>query len=123
LKDGYMYKFHAMILVVAGATLYSVGASQADSLRPNTGPALERSLRDFNGSFELEYVQNRLTLNDRSDGPLGIPDRTPAEIQGIRDTIAGNRHLLGSLRGHGVSPRNIVNAYRAADGSMIFYVR
>jgi len=108
-------------VAVAAATGFTVAhAGGPDESSP---AALDQSLRTFNGQFDVEYVRNRLTLNDRTDGPLGVPDRSPEEIQRMRSAIRDNSDLMGSLTQKGVAVRDVINAYQAADGSITLYVR
>lgn len=112
----------SLVALAVAATLASTVA-HADGLNANSPAAIEKSLRTFSGHIDVEYVHNRLTLNDRNDGPLGIPDRSVDEIQRVRSAIRDNRALLGSLTEKGVAVRDVINAYQAADGSITFYVR
>jgi hypothetical protein len=109
-------------ILVVGA-VHGTTAARAESLQPNSAAAIETTLRAFSGQFDIEYVHNRLTLNDRTDGPLGIPDRPPEEVQRMRSAIHDNDALLDRLKQKGVALRDVINAYQSADGSLTFYVR
>ncbi len=117
----HLRKFLTAVLVVAAA--HGSTAASAGSIQPNSAAAIERTLRTFSGQFDIEYVHNRLTLNNRTDGPLGVPDRLPEEVQLIRSAIHDNDAFLDRLQRKGVALRNVINAYQAADGSLTLYVR
>ncbi len=118
-----MHLIKSSLVASALAVTLGIAVAHADGLRANSPASLEKSLRTFNGHIDVEYVHNRLTLNDRTDGPLGIPDRPLEEIQRMRSAIRDNKDLLGSLTQKGVAVRDVINAYQAADGSITFYVR
>jgi hypothetical protein len=117
----YLHKFMTAVLVVVA--IQGVNAASAGSIQPNSAVAIERTLRTFSGQFQVEYIHNRLTLNDKTDGPLGIPDRPPEEVARLRSAIHDNNALLDRLKREGVALRDVVNAYQSADGSLTFYVR
>lgn len=113
-------------LSIATATLMAIfggTTANAEGMRSSVPSTLDKTLRMFRGQFNVEYVQNRLTLNNRTDGPLGIPNCSPQEVQRTRSAGRDNDFLLYSFKRKGVAGRDLVNAYQAADGSVAFYVR
>jgi len=123
IREVIMYLTKPSLVALAVAATLAGTVADADGLNANSPAAIEKSLRTFSGHIDVEYVHNRLTLNDRADGPLGIPDRSVDEIQRVRSAIRDNKALLGSLTEKGVAVRDVINAYQAADGSITFYVR
>lgn len=118
-----MFKKTGLALGVVLASTLIVTQSHAEDSRPNAVSSLEQMLPTFRGSFQVEYVHHRLTTNGHYDGPFGIADRSAADMQRLRQSIAANHQLTATLKRSGVKVRDIGNVFRAADGSMIIYVQ
>lgn len=111
-------------IAAALSSLALAGVSRAQGLGMNTTPAIEQTLRTFQGNgFNIKPIHDYASLDSDLTAPASAPGRSMGAIQGIQASIEANRPLARQLNQQGVSIRNVVNAEQAADGSLTFYVR
>jgi hypothetical protein len=105
------------------SSLAMTTASRADSLTMNHGPAIENTLRNFDQSFDIKYLNdfsNQRTQPNATD--TAIP-RTEEGVQHIQASISANTSLSVKLLEKGIDVKNVVNAQQAADGSIILLIK
>ena len=118
----------AMTFAAFMTTVGSAEISYAKSNKPapetagsvSAGSPLEQAIRASNGSDFSVVPQMGMSKSDGASVQLVTSD---SQLRGIRDSISANDALMQSLGMKHVSLIDIISASRAADGSLIFYVK
>ena len=114
--------FNLAIVAIVSSIAFA-GVSRADSLTMNDGPAIEKTLRTFDNSFDVKTIadyQNQKTGSDAED--TNIP-RTAEGVASIQASIKENKALSKRFAEKNIKVDDVVNAQQAADGSITFWVR
>ncbi|TCU17260.1 hypothetical protein [Rhizobium sullae] len=118
-----MNRVATIAIVSAFSSLALAGASRAESFGMNSPSGIEQTLRNFRGNdFNVEHFYNWRDAGPEAYGPRSAPPRSAQDVRQIQASIGANRMLTRKLANDGVKVRNVINAEKAADGSITFYI-
>ncbi|TPW26964.1 hypothetical protein FJU08_21255 [Martelella alba] len=117
-----MNRISKILIASAFATMSFAGASYAaDGVAMNWPAHLDETLATFDQSFNVKSLSDTNNDDDFADVD-GFPLSSGA-VQQVQAAIRANEPLMLRMDERGIDVNDVVNAQRAADGSMTFWLR